>query len=136
MLPLHVGRAEIDFCRNGCKGLWFDHQELQCVDAEFKEFSDALNEALAAPHRIGHHGPIRCPRCAKPMHHQSYRQSGVFVDACYICGGYFLAAGELQQIREFSGTAKARELARARKELMTYKSPPIYEFMRKDLDGF
>ncbi|MGH7146050.1 MAG: zf-TFIIB domain-containing protein [Planctomycetota bacterium] len=123
MLPLRVGTFEIQFCRLGCKGLWFDARELQQVDATHKGFDDVLAEALAASERMRPNHPFFCPRCAKPMHVQGYHDSGVFVENCYLCGGYFLTAGELKQIRDFGDSKGGEEYEAAKRKLLAYKPP-------------
>lgn len=123
MVTLNAGRIDIDFCRNGCKGLWFDARELQVVDASHKGFDDVLAEALAAKPRIRHNQPIPCPHCRRPLHQQGYRNTGVLLDACYLCGGFFLDSGELQQIRELTQTKRVQEFEKAKRLLMAYKPP-------------
>ncbi|HTL53007.1 MAG TPA: zf-TFIIB domain-containing protein [Planctomycetota bacterium] len=123
MVTLQIGNISVDFCRLGCKGLWFDPHELQQVDEQNKGFGDALAEALDAAPRMRGNQPVACPCCQTRMHTQVYHATGVYVDICYVCGGHFFDSGELQQIRNLSGSARQREYDRMRKEMMTYKSP-------------
>ena len=47
-----------------------------------------------------------CPVCHAPMHrHQFAYDKQVNVDECYACGGFFLDAGELAEIREHHMTS-------------------------------
>lgn len=42
-----------------------------------------------------------CPKCGIPMQTHKYKRSQeVNVDECYNCGGFFLDAGEITEIRD------------------------------------
>ena len=91
----------VDVCENGCKGIWFDHGNLEKIDQKNEGFGDALEAALRSPrHNDPNRGPIKCPKCSIPMHaHKFKRDQEVNVDECYQCGGFFLDSGELNEIR-------------------------------------
>jgi uncharacterized protein len=92
---------KVDFCRDGCKSLWFDWMELPRIDETREGTTESMRAALDAP-RVSdaNRGPIPCPRCGVKMHPHKYQKSGdVTVDECYACGGFFLDAGELAAIR-------------------------------------
>lgn len=92
---------DVEVCENGCKGIWFDHGELQLLDQPGEGMGAALEAALRSPrNNHGQRGPIKCPKCGIPMHtHKFERDKEVNVDECYGCGGFFLDSGELNEIR-------------------------------------
>lgn len=94
--------VNVEVCESGCKGIWFDHGELQLLDQPGEGLGTALEAALRSPRNNGgQRGQIRCPKCSIPMHaHRFKRDEEVNVDECYGCGGFFLDSGELKEIRD------------------------------------
>src|ERR1051326_4955086 len=96
-----VGALTVDVCQGGCGGIWFDAFEVQKMD-EQEEAGEPLTEILRNEQvKID---PLRkrdCPRCAGIKLHRHYfsAKRRVEVDQCPNCGGYWLDAGELAQIR-------------------------------------
>ena len=79
----------LDLCP-GCRGAWFDTGEME-------KLSFAASEFLAAPNRT----PVSsasCPRCQVPLRHTKYPGTMVTVDICKKCGGFWLDAGEYEEI--------------------------------------
>lgn len=101
MTPEDFG-IEVDVCRNGCQGIWFDHGELGMLDEQNEGAGAALENALQSPRRNDdNRARIRCPKCDIPMHaHRYNRAKAINVDECYGCGGFFLDSGELTEIRD------------------------------------
>ncbi len=101
--PMQVGTLEVDVCHGGCGGVWFDAFELQRVDEKHDLEAEALlrierdERVVVDPSR-----KRECPRCAGVKLHRHYfsAKRHVQVDQCPGCGGYWLDAGELEQIRE------------------------------------
>ena len=101
MNAVKISGVEIDFCRQGCKGLWFDNYELIKLDEVHEGSGDELQEILSAQlvddtrsHKL------TCPRCDIPLKRRKYRAgSDVEIDTCYGCNGIFLDSGELAVIR-------------------------------------
>lgn len=100
MVPVQAGPAEIDVCKLGCKGLWFDAFELQAMDLPTADLTAALQDALKAAPRMHPPKLLNCPRCVKPLKPIRYRDTPIWVDFCSGCAGYFLDAGELQAIHQ------------------------------------
>src|SRR5262245_37480117 len=106
-----VGSLVVDVCQGGCGGIWFDAFELQRVDEDQEGAGERLLN-LPRDERI-QLDPARkrdCPRCSgvKLKRHFFSPKRRVEVDECPNCGGYWLDAGELAQIRsEKSQTAAA-----------------------------
>ncbi len=102
MVEKDFGGVMVDVCANGCKGMWFDWLELSKLDETHEGAGQALAEALMSE-RVKDDGRdrIACPKCQKPMLPHLYQSSKeVTVDECYLCGGFFLDAGELKIIKE------------------------------------
>ncbi|MGH7738518.1 MAG: zf-TFIIB domain-containing protein, partial [bacterium] len=101
MTPENFG-MNVEVCESGCKGIWFDHGELQLMDQPGEGLGAALEAALRNPrNNDAQRGQINCPKCSIPMHaHRFKRDEEVNVDECYACGGFFLDSGELKEIRD------------------------------------
>ncbi|MGN6554699.1 MAG: zf-TFIIB domain-containing protein [Verrucomicrobiota bacterium] len=99
---ISLGSLEVDVCRGGCGGIWFDGYELQQVDDADESLGESL---LRIPRdesiRVDSHIKRECPNCLqkKLMRHQFSPKIAVQVDECPGCGGFWLDAGELEQIR-------------------------------------
>ena len=93
---------KVDVCKNGCKGIWFDHGELVRLDEKNEGLGQALKEALNYPRANDENrGQLLCPKCGIPMQTHKYKRSKeVNVDECYNCGGFLLDSGEITEIRD------------------------------------
>lgn len=102
MVEKDFGGVMVDVCENGCKGIWFDWLELSKLDEAHEGAGQALAEALMSERvKDDDRPPIDCPKCHKPMKAHLYKSSkDVTVDECYLCGGFFLDAGELKVVKE------------------------------------
>ena len=106
---MQVGSLVVDVCDGGCGGIWFDAFELQQVDEE----DEAAGEPLLHIQRdmnvkVDAVRKRDCPRCPEVKLHRHFfsAKRRVEVDECPNCGGYWLDAGELGQIRaELAQTA-------------------------------
>src|SRR5437773_8017127 len=105
-----VGSLVVDVCDGGCGGVWFDAFELQRVDEE----TEAAGDHLLKIHRdervqVDVARKRECPRCAgvKLKRHFFSARRKIEVDECPNCGGYWLDAGELAQIRQEKEQAAA-----------------------------
>jgi len=108
-----VGAVAVDVCSGGCGGIWFDAFELQRVDEQHEAAGKRLLEIPRNPAVIVDTTRKRaCPRCdgVKLKRHFFSARRKVEVDQCPSCGGYWLDAGELEQIRaEKAASAAAAE---------------------------
>jgi len=102
LTAVQVGSLVVDVCQGGCGGIWFDAFELQRAD----EAQEVAGERLLNIQRDerAQVDPARkrdCPRCSgvKLKRHFFSPKRRVEVDECPSCGGYWLDAGELAQIR-------------------------------------
>jgi Zn-finger nucleic acid-binding protein len=111
MVAEDFGGVNVDVCKNGCKGVWFDWMELSKLDEKNEGLGEALKEALTYE-RINdeNRGQIKCPKCNILMHIHAYESAKeINVDECYQCGGFFLDSGELKAIRDAFMSEKERE---------------------------
>src|SRR5207253_6203211 len=108
LTQLQVGNVAVDACQDGCGGIWFDNFELQRVDEQSEAAGERLLEIRRDPGVVVDAKRKRdCPRCPdmKLQRHFFSAKRKVEVDQCPNCGGYWLDAGELAQIRaERAGT--------------------------------
>lgn len=114
LTEMQVGSLVVDVCQRGCGGIWFDAFELERVDEEGEVAGEPLLH-LARDERIAVDMSRKrdCPRCEGVRLHRHFfsAKRRVQIDQCPNCGGYWLDAGELAQIRaEKSQAAKAEEL--------------------------
>jgi Zn-finger nucleic acid-binding protein len=101
MVEEYFGDVQVDVCSKGCKGIWFDWDELVRLDENSEGAGYALEEALKSPRfKQEDREKLFCPRCGISMHAHKYSSAKeVSVDECYGCGGFFLDSGELKEIR-------------------------------------
>ena len=102
MVEEDFGGVHVDFCKNGCKSMWFDWMELSKLDESNEGFGAALEEALNNPRANDENrGTINCPICGIPMYTHRFKKAlEVNVDECVNCGGFFLDSGELTVARD------------------------------------
>ena len=107
---------EVDICRGGCGGIWFDRFELQQVD----EAQEVLGKMLVscADDEVSEQpraARYKCPRCAMVMMRHLFKPDiRVEIDTCPKCAGIWLDYGELKSIRGADGTDAERQKAAER----------------------
>lgn len=97
-----MGGVKLDACQGGCGGIWFDAFELARVGESLGTPGTHLLQVDRDPARVVDLQRKRaCPRCEgiKLKRHFSSAQRKIEVDDCPNCGGCWLDAGELQQLR-------------------------------------
>ncbi|HTL55167.1 MAG TPA: zf-TFIIB domain-containing protein [Candidatus Limnocylindrales bacterium] len=111
---IQVGNLKVDACQGGCGGIWFDAFELDRVDEE----NEAAGEPLLHLRRddqivVDTSRKRECPRCGGIKLHRHFfsAKRRIEVDQCPNCGGYWLDAAELEQIRaERAETMRTEEI--------------------------
>ena len=109
-----IDSITVDVCKDGCGGIWFDNFEIK----KFDEPHEAAGQALLDIERdksiaIDHTKRLNCPKCdgIVMMRHFFSVKKQVEVDECPACGGFWLDAGELRQIRGLFNTEAERHQA-------------------------
>jgi Zn-finger nucleic acid-binding protein len=113
--PRAAGALTVDVCEGGCGGVWFDHYELKKVDEASESDGAALLDVRRDPNVVvDPEKRYGCPNCTDGVvmmrHFWSVRRE-VTIDECPECGGVFLDAGELREIRDQFPTEEARHAA-------------------------
>ena len=110
-----VGNLVLDVCQGGCGGIWFDAFELEHVDEEEEKAGEHFLDIERDERIVVDASRKReCPRCPEVrLHRHFYSAKRRFqVDQCPNCGGYWLDAGELAQLREEKSEAERAAQAR------------------------
>lgn len=96
-----IGAVDIDEC-SGCKGMWFDKDELRKAKDETDPDLNWMDFELWK-HQDRFHvvaKPIKCPKCNNTMAAINYGKTKIEVDYCTHCRGVWLDAGEFKKIIE------------------------------------
>lgn len=106
-----LGDVTFDVCQNGCGGIWFDLMELRKVDEKHETLGEPLLNIEKDPHvHVDHDQRRNCPVCRDVvmMRHFASVKREIELDECPRCGGFWLDAGELGQLRDQFDTDQAR----------------------------
>jgi len=109
-----AGEIVADVCKNGCGGIWFDHYEFEKIDEKHEAEGEPLLHIERNPSVKVIHGEKRkCPCCSDivMMQHFFSVKEQVELDECPKCGGIWLDAGELANIRKLFDTEEDRKKA-------------------------
>ena len=97
-----VSGIEVDVCKGGCGGIWFDNFELKKFDEKHEANGQELLEIERDENIVVDNTQKRkCPKCDDMvmMRHFYSTKKEVEIDECPQCGGFWLDAGELERIR-------------------------------------
>ncbi len=134
LTQLQVGSLVVDVCQGGCGGIWFDAFELQRADEEREVAGERLlNIQRDERIQVDPNRKRECPRCSgvKLKRHFFSPKRRVEVDECPSCGGYWLDAGELAQIR----LEKSQPAQSQKSTVSTISSDVIRYLYRLQADG-
>lgn len=94
--------TEIDYCENGCKGIWFDKGEIYKLKHD-KQLHKLLHKYEEKTQKDIDNESIRiCPKCNIPLNKINKPQNtNIYIDKCETCGGFWLDKGELDVICEY-----------------------------------
>ncbi len=109
-----VGDLEVDVCQNGCGGIWFDLLELKKVDEPHESAGEVLLDIPRKPGiQVDFEAKRKCPRCENMvlMRHFYSVKRQIEIDECPNCGGIWLDAGELSQIRSLFKSESEKKAA-------------------------
>ncbi len=114
---LHVSEVEVDVCKGGCGGIWFDQNELKKFDEPHEGAgAELLNIDVDPGIKVDHEQKRNCAKChgVTMMRNFFSVKKEVEIDTCANCAGVWLDAGELNAIRkQFSSEKERKEAARA-----------------------
>jgi len=117
MKVLTVRQVEFDVCDGGCGGIWFDWFEFEKVDEANESAGEELLKIVRDPQfEVDESQKRDCPRCDDLVLKRSFHsvKRRVEIDECVGCGGIFLDAGELAEIRGlFDSDDQRKEAAEA-----------------------
>src|SRR5208282_6282132 len=113
LAEVRVGDVLVDVCQGGCGGVWFDAFELQRMDDAGEAGEPLLHIRRNKDVTVDFNRKRDCPRCAGIKLHRHFfsARRKIEVDQCPSCGGYWLDAGELAQIRQERAQTQAIEKA-------------------------
>jgi Zn-finger nucleic acid-binding protein len=112
-----IYNINIDVCPE-CHGVWFDGDELMRVTREFgignfHDFFEAWKQkehAVRETDNFWKEDTRECPRDYVHMHKHFYAgDSGIGVDHCTVCEGFWVDGGELQEIWEYNKPDTSRD---------------------------
>ncbi len=115
--PMEAGGVALDVCLEGCGGIWFDNHEFKKFDEPHESAGEVLcgietTLSDSADQQARH----SCPKCqdiTMSRHFVSVKRH-VEIDECAQCGGIWLDAGELFQIRnQFKTEQERKDAAKA-----------------------
>ena len=128
---LTVNNIELDICKAGCGGIWFDQFEFKKFDEPHEFAGETLLEIETGWKitTIDHKAQRQCPRCedAKLVQHFYSPKQQIEIDECYQCGGIWLDYGELIRIRNIFGSEQARS---------DYAHHHLHKEFKQELDTF
>ena len=111
---LDVNGIEVDTCKGGCGGVWFDNYEFKKFDEPHEHAGESLLEVERDPNvTIDHSERRNCPRCENitMMRRFFSIKKEVELDECASCAGIWLDTGELAHIRSLFQSEAERKAA-------------------------
>ncbi len=110
-----IENIQLDVCKGGCGGIWFDRFELQKMDEPHEYTDEHLLDVLSeeSQQKTDQSKRLHCPKCQHVimMRHFHSARREVEVDQCPKCNGYWLDDGELFKIRQQFKTEEERTQA-------------------------
>ena len=112
MSQLTVAEVEVDVCKGGCGGVWFDNYELRKLDKSRDQIGSELLDVDVNPDvKVDLDKERNCPRCENfvLMRHFFSVKKAVAIDECAGCGGIWFDAGELNTVKGLFSSAEERK---------------------------
>lgn len=134
-----IRNIEVDVCKGGCGGLWFDNYELKKFDEPHETEGESLLEIEKDESIVIDHDKQRnCPKCKDiiMMRHFFTHKHEVEMDECAQCGGVWLDHGELSHIRSQYKTEEERKAAADSyfSDIIDTELEPLRKESREQLD--
>jgi hypothetical protein len=105
------GTVELDVCREGCGGIWFDGTELEKILGG-ATISQCLLRVRSNKNSVTDFSKTRlCARCpSQPLdRHYESRDDSLEIDDCPVCAGAWLDLGELPYLQALEEQKKTAE---------------------------
>ncbi len=104
LVEYKAGSFNVDICRDGCSGIWFDSSEIEKCDEHSEAFPPELLRVNKSPNVVIDRNKERsCPKCSQTMARIMLDPEKRFeIDRCAKCGGHWLDNGELERMRKVS----------------------------------
>jgi Zn-finger nucleic acid-binding protein len=96
LLPTTRHKLKVNSCPS-CKGMWFEHDELQELEDEVFDFGDRWKGTLAFSSTAT---TDKCPECAAALQKFRYRFYDLEMELCPNQHGYWLEADEDTRVLE------------------------------------
>lgn len=106
--------VEVDVCKGGCGGVWFDTFEFRKFDEPHEHAGESLLDVERNPGvSVDPSRRRNCPRCENVtmMRHFYSIRKKVELDECASCGGIWLDTGELAVIRSLFNSEEEKRAA-------------------------
>ena len=103
LVEYHAGSINVDICRDGCSGIWFDGAEFDKVVEHSEAFPDELLRVRKNAQVVIDRSKIRnCPKCPSQKLQRVVIDPEIRleIDQCQSCHGTWLDIGELEFIRQ------------------------------------
>jgi Zn-finger nucleic acid-binding protein len=118
----------IDTCPK-CKGVWLDKGELGKLLKD-RKLTNYLTKHIGTKSK----SPMVCPKCGMTMDFE--KADDIEVDVCLSCGGVWLDAGELEDLKSkseegFEGDPLAKEAELKEERLYKARHSRLNKFLRK-----
>lgn len=116
MTTQNYAGVALEVCTTNCGGIWFDHREFKKFDEPHEAAGSDLLDLSPKLKSIQAKTKRHCPTCANTILMRRFTSANaqVEIDECANCGGIFLDAGELRQIRSEFSTEGERQQAAAK----------------------
>lgn len=110
---LDVNGVEVDVCKGGCGGVWFDTHEFKKFDEPFELTGESLLEIETDPDIEVDRSKRNCPRCDNitMMRRFFSTKREVEIDECGSCAGVWLDTGELAHLRSLFDSEEDKKAA-------------------------
>ena len=104
LVEYKAGAMNVDICRDGCSGIWFDASEIEKCDEHSEPFPQELQRINKSPNVVIDRSKVRnCPKCAVTMARIVLDPEKRFeIDRCPTCAGHWLDNGEIERMRKGS----------------------------------
>ena len=115
MEPVTFDGVTVDRCTT-CKGIWFDANEHRILKE--KKGAEAIDTGdVATGRKMDKITNIKCPRCqAQMIRMVDVDQHHIDYEACTVCYGIFLDAGEFKDLKDFTISEYLKGLFASRKK--------------------